>query len=173
MSNELCDVCGLPDNCGDCNHAGLPVGFRLPTTPGESDYPKDVIVSLGYNGDEVYGTVLFTGVPVGIVSYHESNIIASVTGTNIPPGDYKWDHLIVEGENWDWAQIWANFMVSIGEANEDFVEEVMERGLPDAYDSENAGEGHALVSFTQEVAECMYKAYPDLCADPHARGSGW
>lgn len=174
MNDEHCDVCGLPDNCGDCNHAGLPVGFRMPTTPGESDYPIDVMVSTGFNGDEVYGTVFFTGVPVGVVSYNESNILAYQSHSmNVPPGDYKWDHIVVEGENWDWKQIWAGFMVSIGEANEDFVEEVMERGLPDAYDSDNVGDGHELIAFSQKVAEVMYKAHPTLCANPHARGSGW
>lgn len=147
-----------------------PVGYRLPTTPGESDYPIDVVVSTGYNGDEVYGLVLFTGVPMGMVSFCDDN---RATEQCDPRGEYKWDHLEMLGENWDWPQIYANFLVHIDEANEDFVEEVMEIGLHEAFEGENCGDGHALIAFTQQVADCMYKTHPELCFDPHARGSGW
>lgn len=49
MNNETCPVCGLPDNCGDCNHeGGDPYGIRLEAERliGEDRVPTDVLLEI-------------------------------------------------------------------------------------------------------------------------------
>lgn len=139
--------------------------IRLNDGPDSGDYPIDCLISTGFNGDEVYATILFTGYPVMAVACQDS-------GEHGEPTYVPYEHQLMWTlgmEPWQ-ESILAHFLLWIHAVNEDFIEEYQEVGMEEAFQGVNCDDGHAIVGFVGEVAEKMHERHPDLCPDPRKVG---
>jgi hypothetical protein len=115
--------------------------------PHPSDFDRTyVVVFPDFNGD-LTANVFYNGYPVLILAPAEEDWLQWVEVNNAP-------------QNGMHAQCVANFLRTVGEVGDDFVDHVVEHGLHATFDASeespaywDQGDGHALTAFADQVMD--------------------